>query len=113
MVDAIIALAILAGVFAIGSSALVSALKASRAASELRTADATLSYVLNRRPIDIGSHTGRLGRFVWRTDTDIVADQDAGGPVICARQATVTSAISGRRYHMGTTAFCRRPRPAQ
>ncbi len=107
-VDAMVALAILAGTFAVGASALGSARRIAAAAAEMGAADATLRLVADQQPGTLGDSSGRSGRFQWRAQT-VLSEMVASGPAICRRTAAVTSTRSGRRYELNTYVFCLPP----
>ncbi len=112
-VDALVALSILAAIFALGLEAMISSRRIAFAASEAQQATILLRYLLAREAPPGLDETGSLSGFNWRVQTAYLPP-DPGAPAVtlCRRWAGATGARSGRRYVLSTVDFCARAKAA-
>ena len=110
VVDALVALTILATTFALSLEALGTARRLAGAALETRRAGALLQVLLETDPGTTGTRKGRTSGFDWRVE--VVRDGvDPAAPALslCHSSAEAVSMKAGRRYQLSTAEFCARP----
>ena len=103
-VDALVALMIITMTLIMSFKAMAQAGQTTAAASEVRRAEALLSYLLETTPRSYEVATGRTDGFSWRVELDATG---AERPVeVCRRAASLTAIASGRSYKAATLETC-------
>jgi hypothetical protein len=112
VVDALVALTILATIISLGAEALISARRLAFATDESQRAQVLLKYLLARGIGPGRDETGSLSGFNWRLRTTYLTAEPGQGPTLCRRWAGATDARSGRQYVLATFSFCTPPTKA-
>ncbi|WP_340643888.1 hypothetical protein [Phenylobacterium sp.] len=103
-VDALVALMIISMTLIMSFKAMAQAGQTTAAATEVRRAEALLSYLLESTPRGYEVAAGRTDGFAWRVELDATG---AERPVeVCRRAASLTSVDSGRTYKAATLETC-------
>ncbi len=111
VVDALVALTILALTISLSLQSLGSARRLASRTVEIRQASALLEYLVDAGARDPGVLTGVQAPFQWRFEVSLEPpDPQAPALKLCRRAAVVTEMRSRRTYRLQGIAYCT-PRP--
>jgi hypothetical protein len=105
-VDAMIALAILAGAVVLSLAAMRTTARLNAAAAETHRAAAELRYLMDHAPHGVGAVAGQDAAFGWHVRTEPEPETRTGQAQLCARTATARSLVSGRAFALATAEVC-------
>jgi hypothetical protein len=110
MVDALVALTILAMTLGLSLVAADRAIRAARLANEIRQADALLRDILISGPRSLRPLSGATADYAWTVETQVTG---ADRPIeVCRRYVQLTSLRSTRHYWASTSETCPAEDPA-